>query len=131
MIEKIDLNAIMKDRINVITLSRKVNEIIDYIDILSKKIDMVNVNIASQNIESVGNTVVENEIKEIENSELINNQQDDKKEVKWNSVYDDEDIKNTINERIITPLNEGLKKINKNGNRVIRKKWSTTDKALK
>ena len=131
MIEKIDLNAIMKDRINVITLSRKVNEIIDYIDILSKKIDMINVNIASQNIENVGNTVVENEIKEIENSELINNQQDDKKEVKWNSVYDDEDIKNTINERIITPLNEGLKKINKNGNRVIRKKWSTTDKALK
>lgn len=131
MIEKIDLNAIMKDRINVITLSRKVNEIIDYIDILSKKIDMVNVNIASQNIENTGNTVVKNEIKEIENSELINNQQDDKKEVKWNSVYDDEDIKNTINERIITPLNEGLKKINKNGNRVIRKKWSTTDKALK
>lgn len=131
MIEKIDLNSIMKDRISAITLSRKVNEIIDYLDVLDKKLDMIYVNILSQNMESVGTTVAENKIKEIESSEGINNQVEEKNVAKKTSIYDDEDIKNTINDKIIAPVNEGLRKINKNGNRVIRKKWSTTDKSLK
>ncbi len=111
MIEKIDLEKIGKDRMYLLTLSRKINEIID----------KINKNTVS--------TVAENKIKEIKNTDLTLLQQEEKNDANSSTILWEEISNNIDNAKKCSISSNGKWPVNKKGNRLIRRSFKSLDKA--
>lgn len=78
--DRIDLEKIGWDRFNILTLSRKINALIDKIEELESVIDEIDT-IIDWNKESVGSTGTKNKIKDVNFTDLTFIQQEVKNEV--------------------------------------------------
>lgn len=127
MIEKIDLEKIGKDRMYLLTLSRKINEIVDFINNNSKYFKDVS-DFIDQIKENAGSTITENEIKETENTEPIINQQEEKNVSNSSTILWEEISNNMDNVKKCNISSNGKWPVNKKGNRLIRRSFKSLDK---
>ena len=127
MIEKIDLEKIGKDRMYLLTLSRKINEIVDFINNNRKYFKEVS-DFIDQIKESTGNTVVENEISDVENVDLTINQQEEENDVNSSTILWEEISNNIDNAKKCSISSNGKWPVNKKGNRLIRRSFKSLDK---
>lgn len=127
MIEKIDLEKIGKDRMYLLTLSRKINEVVDFINNNSEYLKDVS-DFINQIKENTDGTVVENEIKETENTEPIINQQEEKNVSNSSTILWEEISNNIDNAKKCSISSNGKWPVNKKGNRLIRRSFKSLDK---
>ena len=130
MLDKIDLNKINIDRFPLLTISRKINEVIEYIN---------NMN--------AGSTISEMKISDGECGEVNNKLLDNKNEVDLSTsipqndnnsnTNEDEEIKRVVQEKIKESVDDNpttkrrwIAQKNKNGNTIIRKSWGSVDKHM-
>lgn len=127
MIEMIDLEKIGKDRMYILTLSRKINEIVDFINNNSKYLKDVS-DFIDQIKENAGSTVTENEISDVENTDLTINQQEEKNDANSSTILWEE-ISNNMDKRWKNNIaSNGKWPVNKKGNRLIRRSFKSLDK---
>lgn len=127
MIERIDLEKIGKDRMYLLTLSRKINEIVDFINNNSKYLKDVS-DFIDQIKENTGSTVTENEISDVENTDLTINQQEEKNDANSSTILWEE-ISNNMDKRWKNNIaSNGKWPVNKKGNRLIRRSFKSLDK---
>lgn len=127
MIEKIDLEKIGKDRMYLLTLSRKINEIVDFINNNSKYLKDVS-DFIDQIKENTGSTVTENKISDVENTDLTINQQEEKNDANSSTILWEE-ISNNMDKRWKNNIaSNGKWPVNKKGNRLIRRSFKSLDK---
>lgn len=127
MIEKIDLEKIGKDRIYLITLSRKINEIIDSVNDNNKSLRKIS-KIIDQIKENTGSTVTENEISDVENTDLTLVQQEEKNDANSSTILWEEISNNIDNAKKCSISSNGKWPVNKKGNRLIRRSFKSLDK---
>lgn len=149
--ERIDLEKIWGDRFHILTLSRRINSLMDKIEEVETIIEELKLKIDENKVEKQENTVLidnKNEISDVDNTELNNKSLDIQNESEIfdttkqndNSVntntQTDEEIKNIVQNKIKESVNWWEKKRgkiarkNKNGNTIIRKSWGSVDKHL-
>lgn len=128
MIEKIDLEKIGKDRIYLITLSRKINEIIDSVNDNNKSLRKIS-NFIEQIKENTGSTVTENKISDVENTDLTLVQQEEKNDANSSTILWEEISNNIDNAKKCSISSNGKWPVNKKGNRLIRRSFKSLDKA--
>jgi len=128
MIEKIDLEKIGKDRIYLITLSRKINEIIDSVNDNNKSLRKIS-KIIEQIKENTGSTVTENKISDVENTDLTLVQQEEKNDANFSTILWEEISNNIDNAKKCSISSNGKWPVNKKGNRLIRRSFKSLDKA--
>ena len=127
MIERIDLEKIGKDRMYLLTLSRKINEIVDFINNNSKYLKDVS-DFIDQIKENTGSTVTENEISDVENTDLTLVQQEEKNDANSSTILWEE-ISNNMDKRWKNNIaSNGKWPVNKKGNRLIRRSFKSLDK---
>ena len=128
MIEMIDLEKIGKDRMYLLTLSRKINEIVDFINNNSKYFKEVS-DFIDQIKDNTGGTVTENKISDVENTDLTINQQEEKNNANSSTILWEEISNNIDNVKKCSISSNGKWPINKKGNRLIRRSFKSLDKA--
>lgn len=127
MIERIDLEKIGKDRMYLLTLSRKINEIVDFINNNSKYLKDVS-DFIDQIKENTGSTVTESKISDVENTDLTINQQEEKNDANSSTILWEE-ISNNMDKRWKNNIaSNGKWPVNKKGNRLIRRSFKSLDK---
>lgn len=127
MIEKINLEKIGKDRMYLLTLSRKINEVVDFINNNSKYFKEVS-DFIDKIKESAGSTVTESKISDVENTDLTINQQEEKKEANSSTILWEEISNNIDNAKKCSISSNGKWPVNKKGNRLIRRSFKSLDK---